>query len=68
MIPTASACPTLRRLGGHSPRYGADEEPAKRKGDDKVGRTPGVMEVEQGARGSCSDEEIKDLANLLLKM
>ena len=22
MIPTASACPTLRRLGGHSPRYG----------------------------------------------
>ncbi len=40
MIPTASACPTLHRLGGHSARYGADEEPVKGKGDDEVGRTP----------------------------
>ncbi len=28
MMPTASACPTLRRLEGHSPRYGADEGPS----------------------------------------
>lgn len=29
MIPIASACPTLRRLEGHSPRYGADEDPSR---------------------------------------